>query len=84
MLGNPINYKMSKGSSADVNVTPDFTFTSCDIGHIPKMYSTYPKGNEVPDGSLAMIGYMMGYYGKDGELVGTPNLNWVVVITADD
>ena len=48
------------------------------------MYSTYPKGNEVPDGSLAMIGYTMGCYEKDGKLVVMPNLNWVVLIAADD
>ena len=75
---------MSKGSSADANIAPDFKFTSHDIRRIPKTYSTYPKGNEVPDGSLAMIGYMMGCYEKDGKLVVTPNLNWVVLIAADD
>ena len=75
---------MSKGSSADVNVAPDSMFTSCDIRRIPKTYSTYPKGNEAPDGLLAIIGYTMGCYGKNGELVGMPNLNWVVVIAADD
>ena len=52
--------------------------------HIPNVYSTYYKGNKVPSGSLAMVGYTMGDYEKDGELVATPNLNWVIVIAADD
>ena len=48
------------------------------------MYFSYSKGNEVPSGSLAMIGYTMGCYERDSEWIVTPNLNWVVVIAADD
>ena len=47
-------------------------------------YSTYQNGREVPSGLLAMVGYTMGCYEKDNKLVATPNLNWVVVIAADD
>ena len=46
--------KMSPKST----ITLDFLFTSHSIKHIPSIYSTYYKGNEVPSGSLAMVGYV--------------------------
>lgn len=71
-------------SSSNKNITPRFQFTSKDIKRIPKLYAKYAKGEEIPNGALAMIGYTVGSYEKDGDQVLTPNLNWVVVIAADD
>ena len=31
-----------------------------------------------------MVGYMMDCYEKYDELIAAPNLNWVIIITADD
>ena len=80
----PIVAGKSNEMSSKSTITPDFSFTSHSIKHIPSIYSTYYKGNEVPSGSLVMVGYTMGHYEKEGELVAAPNLNWVVVIAADD
>ena len=80
----PIKLGASRPSSSNTNTTPDFAFTSYDIRRIPRTYSTYYKNNEIPSGSLAMVGYMMGCYEKDDEWMLTPNLNWVVVLAADD
>ena len=79
-----ITLKRYRTSSSEQNVTPDFTFTSCDIRCIPKAYSAYNRGNEVPSGLLALVGCTMGCYEKDGELAAALNLNWVVVIATDD
>ena len=88
MLGYPsipVNPGHPPGHCHQVwTITPDFTFTSHNIKCIPKMYSSYSKGNKVPSGSLAMIGYTMGCYEKDSEWIVPPNLNWGVVIAADD
>ena len=73
----------SNEMSSKSTIAPDFSFTSHNIKHIPSIYLTYFKGNKVPSGSLAMVGYTMGCYKKDGELVAAPNLNWVIVIAAD-
>jgi hypothetical protein len=80
----PIASRKSGKLSSTSNITPDFVLTSKNIRRIPQTYSTYSRDNEVPIGSLALIGYTMGCYEKDGELVAAPNLNWVVVIAADD
>ena len=65
-------------------MTPRFSLTAREIKGISKNYATYPTGEEIPGGSLVLVGYTMGCYKKDGEWVLTPNLNWVVVIAADD
>ena len=44
------------------------TISSASLRHIR-------NGREVPSGSLAMVGYMMGCYEKDDKLVATPNLS---------
>lgn len=80
----PIDSDESGSSSTNRNVAPGFTLTSHNIRRIPKRYATYSKGEEVPSGSLAMIGYTMGSYEKGDDTVLTPNLNWVVVLAADD
>ena len=74
----------SNKMSSKSTITLDFSFTSHSIKHIPSIYSTYYKGNKVPSGSLVMVGYTMGCYEKEGELVAAPNLNWVIVIAVDD
>ena len=70
--------------SSQSTITLDFSITLHSIKHIPNIYLTSYKGNEVPSGSLAMVRYTMGCYEKDGELVAAPNLNWVIVIAADN
>ena len=79
-----INLDQTAPSLSTLNVAPDFTFKSHNIRCILKRYTTYPKGQEIPNGSLAMVNYMMGCYKKDEEWVLTPNLNWVMVLAVDD
>ena len=80
----PIVSGKSNEMSSKSTITLDFSFTLHSIKRIPSIYLTYYKGNKVPSGSLVMVGYTMGSYEKDGELVAAPNPNWVIVIAADN
>ena len=66
------------------NIAPAFTLNLTELRRIPRKYARYTSNEEVPVGSLALVGYTMGTYEKDGQHVLTPNLNWVVVLATDD
>ena len=74
----------AEASTSDKNVTPPFTFNKKDLSTFHCKLHKYPDGEEVPNGSLALVAYTLGSYERDGVTILTPNLNWVVVIAADD